>query len=165
MLTLLALACSSDANGFQFGTGGERTGPFIETGSETGAETGDTAVAGGDGAPTLTDMALSWEDNANGGLVLRADVTYEDDEGDLPDGTAYVDIETAEGDDKQSFDLDIVVAADVDTTDAPAIIDEEGAFYFELSDIDDSQTWIVDVYVKDSAGKVSEPISGELAGE
>ena len=145
MPILLTLACTSDANGFQFGTGGERTGPYIETGGETGAETGETGEAGGDGASTLTDLELSWEDYPNIGIVMFATVTYEDEEGDLADGTAYVDIETADGDDKQSFDLDIVAAEDLDADEQQAVIAEEGSFYFALADLDDSLTWIMDV--------------------
>jgi hypothetical protein len=119
---------------------------------------GDDSGAGAGSAPVISAMEVLWQEFGNSGVVMYADATVADVEGDLVGGTAKFDV-AADGENPIGFLVEIKDCAEVS---GACWIDPH--LIIAIPDVITSYDYTVDLWVIDAAGNTSEGASGALAG-
>ncbi len=128
-------------------------------------DTASTASEGGEdtsgdvgGAPEISKLEVLWQEFGDEGVVMYADATVADPDGDLVGGTARFDV-AAEGESPMGLAEAIEDCADVS---GACWIDPH--LIIAIPDVITSYNYTVELWVIDAEGNTSEGVSGALAG-
>lgn len=132
----------------------------LATVDTSSTENADDSGAGGlsGTAPTISGLEVLWQEFGDEGVVMYADATVSDPEGDLVGGTAKFDV-TADGESPIGFEVGIEACADVSGAcwNDPHLI-------LAIPDVITSYDYTVELWVIDAAGNASAGMAGALAG-
>lgn len=129
----------------------------VDTSStENEDDSGGDSAAGT--APLISALEVLWQEFGDEGVVMYADATVSDVEGDLVGGVAKFDV-SADGESPIGFEVGIEACADVSGAcwSAPHLI-------LAIPDVITSYDYTVELWVVDAAGHTSEAMAGALAG-
>lgn len=163
MLWLL-LACNMEKASPTFGDGGATYGGGGGGGDDSGAQdsgdSGDSGGGGEEGAPELRTLTGSFEDVPNVGTVMYVYISFTDENDSLVGGTVYPTFTDSGG---ESTDGEYAIG-DYDAGEvSEAFVDpDSGSLFFAVSGLDETDSWSVDAYVKDSEGRRSNSVSGTV---
>ncbi len=167
MFVLFLAACTpDDAGGFLSSSGRYENEAWGITDTADTADTGGSGEVGGEGAPVVGEVSLSWSEYPNYGMVLEIYIGFTDEGDDILGGVAYVDI--FQPGDELAFPgiLDIVDIAGVEEPEADTayLIDTETIF-FAIDNLDETEdTWMT-LELKDASGNISSTAEASIDGE
>lgn len=132
-------------------------GPDLDTATAEGNDTAaDTAEPGE--APVIGTLDVLWQEFGDEGVVMYADATVTDAEGDLVGGVAKFDVATGSGQ-PVGFEVGIEACADVS-----GACWQDPHLILAIPDVITANDYSVELWVIDAAGHSSASATGFLEG-
>lgn len=134
-------------------------GSDLDTAIADGGDTADTAADTAAGsAPVISQLDVLWQEFGDQGVVMYADATVADADGDLVGGRAKFDVSTGSG---QPVGLDYGIEACADVSGACW---QDPHLILAIPDVGTSNDYSVELWVEDAAGNTSAGVTGFLEG-